>query len=283
MTAIEVPRGIRLFATDLDGTLLLPDGSIGQRTREAIDALIERGIVVVFVTGRPPRWIRPIAEMTGHHGTAIGANGALVIDMEAEIIRRVHSIDPASARATADRLRAVTPDITFAVEYAQEGLGLEGSSFALSTGYVARWEIPRGTEILEPDVLFARPGITKLLARPHGNHGHDADTLLDAADRAVADLVEVTHSNSDDVLLEMSALGVTKGSTLREVAAELGIEAHEVVAAGDMPNDASMLAWAGSSFAVDGAHPTARAAAKASIGSNAHEAVADVMQAILNT
>ncbi|MEI6374928.1 MAG: HAD-IIB family hydrolase [Actinomycetes bacterium] len=153
---------MRLFATDLDGTLLLPDGTLGQRTREAIDALIERGIVVVFVTGRPPRWIRPIAEMTGHHGTAIGVNGALVIDMEAEIIRRVHAIDPVSARTTADRLRAVTPDITFAVEYAQEGLGLEGSSFALSTGYIPRWEVPRGTEILEPDVLFARPGITKL-------------------------------------------------------------------------------------------------------------------------
>ncbi|CAB4929160.1 MAG: HAD-IIB family hydrolase [Actinobacteria bacterium] len=283
MTAAQPPSGIRLFATDLDGTLLLPDGTIGQRTREAIDALIERGIVVVFVTGRPPRWIRPIAEMTGHHGTAIGANGALVIDMEAEIIRRVHPIDPVSARATADRLRAVAPDITFAVEYATEGLGLDSSSFALSTGYVPRWEIPPGTEILEPDVLFARPGITKLLARPHGNHGHDADTLLDAADRAVADLVEVTHSSSDDVLLEMSALGVNKGTTLAEITRSLGIDSTEVVACGDMPNDIAMLTWAGHSYSMSEAHPAAQAAATAIIGSNAHEAVAGLIESILAT
>ena len=37
---------------------------------------------VVFVTGRPPRWLPPIAEVTGHRGLAVCANGALVVDLD---------------------------------------------------------------------------------------------------------------------------------------------------------------------------------------------------------
>ena len=72
---IPVPPGVRLLASDLDGTLLLPDGSVGVRTREALDALRDSDLDLVIVTGRPPRWISPIVEMTGHRGVGIAANG----------------------------------------------------------------------------------------------------------------------------------------------------------------------------------------------------------------
>ena len=36
---VPVPLGVRLIATDLDGTLLLPDGSVGERTRASLDLL----------------------------------------------------------------------------------------------------------------------------------------------------------------------------------------------------------------------------------------------------
>jgi hydroxymethylpyrimidine pyrophosphatase-like HAD family hydrolase len=100
---------------------------------------------------------------------------------------------------------------------------------------------------------------------------------------ALAGLVETTHSNPDDVLLEMSAHGVTKGSTLRMVAEELGIAAQEVAAVGDMPNDIPMLLWAGASYAVADAHPAAKSAAGSVIGPNSAESVADLIEAILAT
>ena len=67
--------------------------------------------------------------------------------------------------------------------------------------------------------------------------------------------------SSDSALLEISAPGVTKASTLALVAADLGIRAEEVVAFGDMPNDLPMLAWAGTSYAVANAHPSVLAVA----------------------
>ena len=278
-----IPPGIRLVATDLDGTLLLPGGGIGDRTRRGIDALLARGIHVVFVTGRPPRWVRPIAELTGHHGTAIGANGAVVLDLQDERVLRVRPIDPQSAHRVADTLRLLTSEVNFAVEYAREGGTFADSVFALDRSYVPRWEIPPGTEVGDIDDLLSRPGITKLLARPTGQHGHDADSLLRAADEALAGLVEVTHSNSDDVLLEMSGIGVTKGSTLQQLADDLGITADEVVAVGDMPNDLPMLTWAGHAFAVANAHDAVLSAVTTAVAPNDEEGVADLIEAVLRS
>ena len=48
----------RLVASDLDGTLLDADGEVSVRTRRALDTVIARGVDVVLVTGRPPRWVR---------------------------------------------------------------------------------------------------------------------------------------------------------------------------------------------------------------------------------
>ena len=84
-------------------------------------------------------------------------------------------------------------------------------------------------------------------------------TLLAAAREVVGDLAEVTHS-STDALLEISAAGVSKATALARFAAERGVDAADVVAFGDMPNDLAMLAWAGRPYAVEGGHPEVLAA-----------------------
>ena len=71
----------RLVATDLDGTLLRPDGTVSARTAAALAACESSGVGVVFVTARPPRWLAEVAEHVGGHGVAICANGAVVVDV----------------------------------------------------------------------------------------------------------------------------------------------------------------------------------------------------------
>ncbi len=71
---------MRLLASDLDGTLVGPSGGMfSPRTRAALDACEAAGVPVVFVTGRPPRWLDGLAD--GRSGVAICANGALVVDL----------------------------------------------------------------------------------------------------------------------------------------------------------------------------------------------------------
>ena len=82
-------------------------------------------------------------------------------------------------------------------------------------------------------------------------------------------------------LLEISAPGVTKATTLARVAAAEGHGALHVVATGDGPNDLPMLAWAGSSYAVANAHPEVLEIATHVIPSNGDEGVADLIDAVL--
>ena len=62
-------------------------------------------------------------------------------------------------------------------------------------------------------------------------------------------------------LAEISAPGVTKAAALESWCTDLGIDAADVWAFGDMPNDLPMIVWAGTSFAVANAHPDVIAAA----------------------
>ena len=76
--AVSLPR---LVATDLDGTLVRSDGTVSPYTHDVLAELDERGVPVVFVTGRPLRWAEEVFQYVGAHGLAIVSNGALVWDV----------------------------------------------------------------------------------------------------------------------------------------------------------------------------------------------------------
>ena len=83
-----------------------------------------------------------------------------------------------------------------------------------------------------------------------------ADDLLRTVQAEVADTLTATHSQARAFgLVEISAAGVTKATMLRRCCARLGIDAHQVAAFGDMPNDVDMLSWVGMPFVVANAHP----------------------------
>lgn len=231
----------RLVATDLDGTLVRSDGTVSDRTRAALALVEDAGAVLVFVTGRPPRWMTPIVAATGHRGLAICANGALLYDLHTERVVEEHLLEPAAAAEVVAALRAQIPDVTFAVERGMAG-------FSREAAYQTRWPQP-DAGIAEVGELVAAP-MVKMLAR-HAEMG--ADDLLALARAAVGESVTLTHSSTEG-LLEISAAGVSKATGLAGFAAERGITAAEVVAFGDMPNDLPMLSWAGHSVGVANAH-----------------------------
>jgi len=267
-----------MLASDLDGTLLRSDGTVSPRTRDALKAAVDAGLLVAFVTGRPPRWLDEIADATGHTGIAVAANGAVLYDLATERIVAAHPLSPEVLAILTAELRTAYPDVQFAVEY--------GDSFGAEPGYVHDWEINpiadrRGDSIAAPTVaalasIISRPGV-KLLAK---DHGADVDDFLASADALLAGRATVTHSSSFG-LLEIAAPGVTKASGLAELAASHGIAPEEVAAIGDMPNDVPMLEWAGASYAVANAHPAALAAADEVLASNDDDAVAVLIETLL--
>jgi HAD superfamily hydrolase (TIGR01484 family) len=256
----------RLVATDLDGTIVRSDGTISARTVAALSRAEQAGAQLVFVTGRPPRILDDVAAAFGHQGVVLCSNGALIYDMHAGRIIGEHLIPPPELAEAARRLREAIPEIGLAVESAN---GLTGDS-RYETGL---WDDDVAIRRLPDAELFSRPA-AKLL----GRHPRlSADELLALAAPAVAGVVTIYHSNGTR-LVEASAVGVSKASALADLAGAHGIPAAAVVAFGDMPNDLSMLAWAGTSYAMANAHPDVLAAAGQVTASNDEDGVAQVIE-----
>lgn len=237
-----------LVATDLDGTLVRSDGTVSPYTREVLLELDRRGVPVVFVTGRPLRWAEAVFDYVAPHGLAVVSNGAMIWDVARADAHLVRPIQPELGLAMCHVLREAVPGTHFAVE-TLDGLGIEH-------GYVQDYEPPPGTRRGELAEIVDRP-VLKLLARHLELTPQD---FWDAAEVAVAQRLVVTWSSAS-ALLEISAPGVTKASTLALLCADLGVDAADVIAFGDMPNDLAMLSWAGRSYAMADAHPTVTAAA----------------------
>ena len=236
----SVPGAPRLVATDLDGTIVRSDGSVSERTREVLLDLDGRGVPVVFVTGRPLRWMEELWSAVGAHGLAIVANGAVVYDVTTRRVRDVRGITREQGLKLADVVAQAAPGAVFAIETV-DGL-------RLGDGFQGRRDLPAQTprgplaDVWDQDAL-------KVLVR-HPTLPFEG--FRESVAEALGDLA--TPSWSMEGLVEISAAGVTKAATLARVSAELGVEAVDVVAFGDMPNDLAMLTWAGTSYAMGNAH-----------------------------
>ncbi|WP_309070794.1 HAD family hydrolase [Arthrobacter sp.] len=259
---------MRLVASDMDGTIVGHNGRISDRTVRAFEACLDSGVEVVFVTGRPPRWLQPLREL-GFKGTVICSNGALTYDLGREEVLASHLLDGESIFEAQRIIRDLYPAARFAAETVE--------SFLIEPGFAD----PGSVELLgatEPRPLrdsLNGAGVIKFLAR---ENGITPDEFLHRVAPAVEHLVATTHSAPSVPMLEMSVPGINKSVTLARYAASLGIDQADVIAFGDMPNDIQMLDWAGHGYAMASGHPAALAAANFRAPAFDDDGVAQVLE-----
>ena len=165
-----------------------------------------------------------------------------------------------------DAIRAAVPGSEFAIE-TLTGISLE-------PGYLEPGHAPPGS----PRGDLARPvdragAQAPGPARVRGPRALPVRVLDAVGDRATA-------TWTVDGLMEISAVGVTKGVALARLCELRGVEARDVVAFGDMPNDLAMLGWAGTSYAVANAHPSVLEAADHVAPANDDDGVASVLATV---
>jgi HAD superfamily hydrolase (TIGR01484 family) len=269
----------RLVASDLDGTLLGSDGMATERARVAVAAIQRAGIRVVLVTARPPRWLHDLGrgpasdarfDLTGlldDDGIVICANGGLVYDAHRRAVVEENTLSPAVVRDVVGAIRDAVPGVAFAVE---TRLGLAKEDAFVETVIDPGTRIGRLEDLLDPPPA-------KLLARASD---HDPEVFLARVQAAVGDRAVFAYSGAGG-LAEISANGVTKAVVLARWAERWGVQASDVWAFGDMPNDLPMLTWAGRSFGVANAHPDVLAVVTDVCGSNDADGVAEVLESLL--
>lgn len=227
-----------LVATDLDGTLLRADGTVSQRTRDALQAAGAAGIEVVYATGRPPRWLQRVYDATGHHPLTICANGALTLHGD-----EVVAVDPIDSEAVAE-VSALLQD--------------------MRSDFIVRTEQWRGHTL---KVLAGLPDV---------DHSH-ADDVLAQVHELAGHLVEPTHSAHGQLLIEMGPAGVTKAAALSRLRAERWPD-HTAIAVGDMPNDIAMLTSVDVPMTVETGHAAVREIAQVVLPGPHHDGVAVLLE-----
>ena len=267
---VQAPR---LVATDVDGTLLDPDSRVTPRAAAVIERLLTSGVEFVLVTGRPPRWIPPVLAELPVTRLAICANGAVLYDAVDDRVLWTRTLSADTLLELAEATAEVLPGCGLAVE--RVGASADDSSvaqFVAEPAYVHAWPNPDHTPVGRSE-LFGRPAIKMLARAPDLS----SDAMVAALTPVVGHLADLTFSHPRG-LVEMSSPGVTKATGLADVARELGVDAADVVAFGDMPNDLSMLVWAGHGVAMGNAHPALLDAADEVTASNADDGLAVVLE-----
>jgi len=262
-----------LIATDVDGTLLDDDEKITARTRDAVQAAVEAGTQFVLATGRPPRWVQPVVDALGFAPMAVCANGAVIYDPSTDRIISARTLSVDMLGELAEIATRVIPGAGLAVErIGSSAHDAATPQFVSSPGYEHAWLNPDNTEVSLEDLLSA-PAV-KLLIRKAGARSSD---MAAALAKHVGLEGDITYSTNNG-LVEIVPLGISKATGVEELARPQGIAAADVVAFGDMPNDVPMLRWAGHGVAMGNAHPEARAAADEVTAANTDDGLARVLE-----
>lgn len=258
----------RLVASDLDGTLLDEAGAATERTTRTWRRLWDRGIETVLVTARPPRWVGHLAPITGDHGVVICGNGAFVYDLAHGLMRESHGIAPDAVLDLVSDLRRELPGIVFSAELAD--------GFHREEAYPAT--APDGAPETAPPTVGPLEGLSGPVGKLLAVSDRVPDEEFLTTVREVVGERALLSTSCDGGLAEIGPRGVTKASALADWTEQLGIDAADVWAFGDMPNDIPMLSWAGTAWAVANAHPDVLAVADHVAPAHDEDGVARVLE-----
>lgn len=260
---------VRLIVTDLDGTFLGEGSRLSAINLAAVRHALSRDVRFVVATGRPLRWLTPLQELLDLGPVVIASNGAC-IQHQGRIVAE-YRLDPDAILAVAGELRGSVPGLTFAIEYAD--------GWAHEPAYARATERAAAPHIAPLEEL-PLGGVLKLLV-------WHRDVSTEPLAQAVAECVRGRFTStfsflSSSGLIELSAPGVTKASTLAGLLRDWEISPGEVAAFGDMPNDLDMLRLAGWAFVPANAHPQLLEAGFSVIGHHDADGVGLAIERLLD-
>jgi len=241
---------IRLIAIDIDGTLTPSSGApISTRNRAALRAAQAAGVEIVIATGRREAYAMPLVGPLGltEDSVMISSNGAVVRSFGGELFGRSF-LGRESARRLCRELRAWE---TLVFTFDRPGAGaLVVEDFVQVRARIERW-----VDANRPYLIEVRPieaafdgadlpiqgmvcGTVEEMRRAHAH-------LLALGMEGEVALHRTEYGARDLCILDLLALGCSKGVALADLARRRSLAPEEVMAIGDNLNDLEMLEFAG--------------------------------------
>jgi Cof subfamily protein (haloacid dehalogenase superfamily) len=258
---------IRLVIADVDGTLVLPDKTISDRARAAVNKLAEAEIAFAVTSGRPPRGMAMLVEPLGLRTPIAGFNGGMLVNPD----------------MTPIEVKAIPADLVGPIVDELLDRGLDAWVYRCNDWLLRDPTAPHA-ERERRTVQFA-PTITGDLT----NHGEAVVKIVgvsddhDTIEACENDLRErfgdrVSAARSQRYYLDITHPDANKGAVLRRLSRELDIPPDAIATLGDMPNDVLMFALAGLSIAMGQASEEVQRSARRVTRSNVEDGFAEAIE-----
>jgi Cof subfamily protein (haloacid dehalogenase superfamily) len=276
------PEKISLIVSDLDGTLLAPDGKLSQRSRSILTPLLERDLPLTVATGRAyPSFRHGIAPLNLRL-PVISSNGAWISLPEDP--RPIHAFD--IAPQLAEDLLAMLQErgAPFFLDHwdSQQNYNLLSRNSNIGLDFLIRYKSQEPlshflvVDDFRPYLPHTLISFTISLPTP------ELQALQSEIEERYAGHLRVEAYHYRDlpgwsVIWVQSELA-RKEKALLKLAELLGHNPEEILAFGDELNDQGMFEGPFHCLAVQNAHPTIQTLAKGIIGHHQDDAVATTIE-----
>src|ERR1700751_4553515 len=265
---------VRLFAIDVDGTLLDSSHRLKTVVRDAVCRLPASGVQVVLATARGPQAVRDLVRQFDFSPWLIGFSGAWIGELDSG------SLEPKNVRSD-ERIAAAHARLILSTAIFNN---VEPNVFTPES-----WRVRTMTpEILEECAIVNLKPIqtSELMTMEEPPSKIMLISRLDqiAALKQIQESVRgvATGPFSKPNYLEILPAGVNKARALINLAASLWVELSEVAAIGDAPNDLEMLNEVGFAIAMGNASDRVKTAADLVVNTNDNAGVAEAVDTILS-
>ena len=266
---------IKMFFSDVDGTIWPIGGEISDRTREAVHAAQTAGIPFVIASGRWYVTAKQVAEeLRLDEGYMIVANGGAVVKMDGTLLMDWPMPDEDARRiydvlSKHDVLRTSTIRDGF---YALNASRDDSRWFRDPGAYL----FGKRRAVYGDAEEFERRGL-------HGSYRLTCAGPVEKLAEIRRELEPLGYSLSSAYPdnLEVMAAGCGKGTALRWLAEYLGVDPAECMAFGDNTNDLEMLQAVGWPVAMDNAVDELKAAARIIAPDCSDDGVAQIIERAL--
>ncbi|WP_174614345.1 HAD family hydrolase [Virgibacillus ihumii] len=229
----------KILFLDIDGTILKPDHTISDQTKQSIKNVTEQGVQVFFATGRPIHELDQLAGELDVH-SYIGYNGAYAVHKGKTVLNEPISRD------------IIQQFLDIGYKHGHDAVLYTGDANYFTT--LSKTHVNQFIDAfkLKQNKLFTGDKTDQILGATLLNVRPSEETLYDI-DPAVH-LSPVQAAGVEDCY-DVIRKNVNKGKAVEQVLKLLEIKPEEAIAFGDGMNDKEMLASVGESFAMDNSHP----------------------------
>ncbi|WP_026563701.1 Cof-type HAD-IIB family hydrolase [Bacillus sp. UNC41MFS5] len=230
----------KVLFLDIDGTLVRPDDTIEDSTKEAISQVQANGLEVFLATGRPLHEIDELAKELNIH-SFIGYNGAYAIYKGKDLYQK-----PMSSATVENFLEIAKENQHEVVLYTNSKNVFTNIEAEIITDFMHKFHLHKN-EPYSPSVNSAVLGMTLVNLKKE-------DPALYQKNE---DGIHLSQVNVDGMrhCYDVIQDSVNKGFGVQVVLERLGIDKESSIAFGDGMNDKEMLQNVGEGFAMGNGHP----------------------------